>query len=161
MKKHNTGPKPELKTREALPKVRKEGNGVVLECPFCDIPHPVSVGQDAACGTTLRVTAVQTIIPTRTVNKRKLTCIKCGKSGGEMVPFNNGVVHLIDCMPGTKLMAQPPSNYSKWAKFIYGLPDGFRKRIERRTGTVKRIDEIDPQGKETGKTLGFIFYRGT
>lgn len=161
MKRPNNAPKPELKTREALPKVRKEGNGVILECPFCEIPHPVSVGQDSACGTTLRVTAVQTIIPTRTVNKRKLLCIKCGKSGGEMVPFNQGVVHLIDCMPGTKLMAQPPSNFSKMAKLVYGLSEGIRNVIEKRTGVVKRIDEIDLHGKETGKTLGFIFYRGT
>jgi hypothetical protein len=68
---------------------------------------------------------------------------------------------LIDCKPETKLMPQAPAHFSRWAKMVYGLPAWMRTRIEKTTGAAKRIDEIDPQGKETGKTLGFIFYRGT
>lgn len=160
MAKHSTGLKPEFKVREALPRVRDEKGGVLLECPFCEIPHTVGVGQDSACGTTLRVTAVQTIVPTRTVHKRGLKCFKCGKGGGEMVPFNQGFIHLIDCVPVTKLMAQPPKEFSRWAGMVYQFPEFLRKRVERVTGAVKRVDEIDPQGRETGKTLGYIFYRG-
>ena len=126
MKRISNTPKPELKTREALPRVKNEGKGVLLMCPFCEIPHPVSVGQDSACGTTLRVTAVQTIVPARTVHKRSLQCFKCGKSGGEMVPFNQGFIHLIDCVPGTKVMAEPPARFSRWAQMVSGLPAGMR-----------------------------------
>jgi hypothetical protein len=69
-------------------------------------------------------------------------------------------VHLVDCMPETKLMADAPKKFSWLAKLVYGLPEKLRSRIEKRTGAVKRIDEIDPKGKETGKTLGYIFYKG-
>lgn len=131
----------------------------MLLCPFCEIPHPVGVGKVSACGTELRVTAVQTLIPTRTVHKHNLTCFKCGKSGGEMVPFNEGYIHLIDCVPGTKVMAEPPGKFSPAAKFVYGLPVWMRSPIERYAGVVKRIDGIDAKGKETGETLGYIFYR--
>lgn len=158
---HKQGNRPDLKIREAVPKVKQEDGKALLMCPFCEISHPVAIGQDSPCGTTLRVTAVQTVIPLRTVHKRGLTCVKCGKGNGEMVPFNRGFVHLIDCTPGTKLMAEPPGQFSRWAQMVYKLPEWMRKSIEKRTGAVKRIDEIDPEGKETGNTLGYIFYRGT
>jgi len=160
MKRHQSAPRPEVSTREALPRVKEEKGGVILQCPFCEIPHPVSIGKDSPCGTTLRVTAVQTIIPKRTVNKRGLKCIKCGQGGGEMVPFNNGFIHLIECMPGVKLMTQAPEHFSRMAKLVYRLPPWARRGIEKRTGVARQIDEIDPEGRETGKTLGYIFHRG-
>lgn len=159
MAKHKTGYKPETKIREAAPKVMEIAGEMKIMCPFCEIPHPIAIGKQAPCGTQVKVTAVQITIPARTVHKYGMKCIKCGKSDGEMTPFNNGYVHLADCMPGTKLMADPPAQYSRWAKMIYTLPEWIRKLVEARTGAVKRVDEIDPQGQETGKTLGYIFYK--
>lgn len=160
MAKHNNGHRPDVKLREAPPKVKEDGTNVLIMCPFCDVPHPVSVGKQAACGTELRVTAVQTVIPARTVNKHKLVCFKCNQGGGEMVPFNQGFIHLIDCAPGTKLLAEPPTNFSRWASWVYNLPLNVRKKIEARTGVARKVEEIDPQGKPTGRTLGYLFYKG-
>lgn len=157
--KHNSGYKPETKLREAPPRVKELAGEMKLLCPFCPIPHPIAIGKQSPCGTQVKVTAVQIIVPARTVHKYDLKCIKCGKGGGEMTPFNNGYVHLQDCMPGTQLMADPPAQYSRLARFVYGLPEWIRKMVEARTGAVKRVDEIDPQGAETGKTLGYIFYK--
>ena len=160
MAKQHPSYRPEIKTREAPPKVKENGKEVLILCPFCPIPHPVAVGRASACGTQLRVTALQTIIPARTVHKKKLVCFKCNKGGGEMVFFNNGHLHLHDCKPDTPLLADPPKNFSRLAKFVYHLPTSLRKMIEKRAGLVKRVDEIDPQGTETGRTLGYIFYKG-
>jgi hypothetical protein len=158
--KRNPGYRPETKVREALPRVQETGGEVLLMCPFCQPPHPVAFGKPGACGTTLKVTAVQTVIPIRTVHKHKLICFKCGQGGGEMVPFNQGYLHLVDCVPGTRVLAEPPANFSRWAGWVYRMPEPLRERVERLTGAAKRIDEIDAQGKETGRTLGFIFHRG-
>lgn len=159
MAKHPTN-RPEYKIREAAPRVKENGREVLILCPFCPIPHPVAVGRTAACGTELRVTAVQTIIPARTVHKKKLVCFKCNESGGEMVHFNQGYIHLHDCKPDTPLLADPPKSFSRLARLVYGFPAPIRKMIERQTGLVKRVDEIDPAGTETGRTLGYIFYKG-
>lgn len=160
MAKHRTRVRPEVSVREAPPKVKEAAGNVMILCPFCEVPHPVAVGKPAACGTELRVTAVQTVIPVRTVRKHKLKCIKCNGEGGEMVPFNQGYIHLIDCAPGTKLLAEPPKSYSPAASLIYRLPAWLRKPIERRTGLARKVEEIDPQGQPTGRTLGYVFHRG-
>lgn len=158
--KHQPSYKPETRIREATPRVKENGHEALILCPFCKVPHPIAVGKPSACGTELRVTAVQTVFPARTVHKRKLVCFKCGKGGGEMVQFNQGFIHLHECMPGTQVLAEPPKNFSPLAGLIYQLPAGLRKVIEKRTGAVKRVDEIDLHGKPTGKTLGYIFYKG-
>jgi hypothetical protein len=31
--------------------------------------------------------------------------------------------------------------------------------VERRTGYAKPVTEVDPDGKDTGKTLGYFFYK--
>lgn len=157
MSKHH-GERPPLKIRELPPKVNMLENGAEVLCPFCEIPHPIMVGQDAACGTTMKVTAVQTVYPSRTVNKHGLICLKCGKGGGEMVKFNNGVIHLTDCTPGVKLMAMPP-RYSSLASIVYRLPVWARKPVEFRTGLAKQVKEIDAAGKETGRILGYFFFK--
>ena len=158
--KHKPTYQPETKTRESIPRVKETAKEVMLLCPFCPVPHPIAVGKAAPCGTTVQVKAVQTFIPIRTVNKRKLTCFKCGKSGGEMVPFNQGYLHLIDCMPGTHVLAEPPAEFSRLAAWVHGLPADVRGRVEKLTGESKKIEEIDPQGKVTGRVLGYIFHKG-
>jgi len=158
--KTNFKSKPEVKVRELPPRIKVMDDGVQISCPFCEIPHPIQVNQDSACGTSMRVTAVQTIYPARTVHKHNLICIKCKKSDGEMVSFNNGFVHLSDCSPGTKLIVNQPI-YSKWAELVYRMPPRLRKLIERNTGSAKEVKEIDAQGIDTGKVLGYFFFKGT
>jgi hypothetical protein len=150
--------RPETTIRELPPRLDQSGKDVALLCPFCTVPHPISVGRDTSCGTTLRVTAVQTILPARTVRKHELICVKCHKSGGEMIRFNNAYVHLIDCTPGTKLVAVPPK-FSRAAQFVHSLPLPLRRVVERRVGFAKSVEEVDPEGKETGRTLGYFFYK--
>lgn len=155
--KSNYSSKPEVQVRELPPKVNTLANGFQILCPFCDPPHPIMVGQDSACGTTMKVTAVQTIYPARTTKKHNLVCIKCSKGGGEMVKFNNSFVHAADCAPGTKLITVPPE-FSKLAKLIYHLPAWLRKQVEKLTGFAKEVKEVDAEGKETGVILGYFFY---
>lgn len=160
MSKRSAGYKPTVTARELPPKLGEVKGDVRTLCPFCEHPHPIAVGKISRCGTQLRVTAIQTVVPTRTVNKFNLKCIKCGQGGGKMVKFNEGYIHLHECTPNTTLLAEEPV-YSDWARFVYGLPDLIRKPIERRTGAARRVDQIDQDGKETGHVAGYFFYRGT
>lgn len=154
-----SGYKPATKVREAPPRAREIDGEMKLLCPFCAVPHPLSIGQASPCGTSLQINAVQIVVPVRTVRQYGLKCIKCGKSGGEMTPFNKGYTHLVDCMPQLPLLAEPPKKYSRLARWIYGLPGNLRTPLERFTGAVKRVDEIDSHGQDTGRTLGYIFYK--
>lgn len=159
MTKHNTT-RPEVQTRELLPRIVETGKEVRILCPFCEPPHPIAVGQDSACGTSLRVSAVQVIIPSRTVHRRNLICVKCHKSGGRMIKYFNGYVHLDECTPNTKLMTAPPE-FSKLAAAVFKLPPLLRGPLERRLGQAKQVKEVDPSGKDTGNILGYFFYRPT
>lgn len=153
--KHKTF-RPALTTRELSPKLRQTNSGIQILCPFCTPSHPIIPGQESTCGTILRVTAVQTVIPARTVRDKDLKCVKCHKSGGVMVRYMNGFIHLEDCAPGTKLLAQPPK-FNRLAGYVFNLPEKLRAQVEKRTGKAQRVDEIDADGKETGKTLGYFF----
>lgn len=104
------------------------------------------------------VSAVQTVYPTRTVNKYKLTCLKCGQSGGEMIRFNNGYIHLADCAPSVKLLATVPE-FSRLAKIVRRAPKWLSAIIERYLGKVQEVKEIDADGKDTGVTLGYFFLK--
>lgn len=149
-----------INVRRAVPKVEKTPKGVALLCPFCVPPHPLMPDQEARCGTIIEVNAVQMIVPVRTIRQKNLVCIKCGKGaeGGEMVRFNNGYVHLKECSPETKLITEPPK-FDIVAQIVYKMPTKIRAMIEKRTGAAKQVDEIDAQGKPTGKTLGYFFYK--
>lgn len=142
--------KPETKIREAIPKL-----GEQILCPFCIPTHPLAVGKDSACGTTLKVTAVQVVVPARTVHKYNLVCVKCGKSNGEMVKFNQGYIHLRECDPGTILLAETPQ-FTKWAALVFKLPEPIRKWIEKMTGIAREVRK-----KETDEVQGYFFYRNT
>ena len=158
MAKRSAGYKPAVKTRESEPRVNEIKGEVTLLCPFCEPPHPIAVGQDSACGTALLVKAVQVIYPTRTVNERGMICVKCKKGGGEMVKFNLGYVHLHECSPGTRLMAEAPK-FSRFARTVYGMPAWMRSPIEKRMGRARQVKEVDPQGVDTGNVLGYFFYK--
>jgi len=144
--------------RQLPPRTVEKKDEVQILCPFCIPSHPIAVGRESPCGTVLQVVAVQTIIPSRTVTKHKLVCVKCKKSGGQMVKYHQGYVHLHECTPNTKLITEPPE-FSKLAGFVYGLPERLRGRLEKRMGLAKQVKEVDPQGNDTGKVLGYFFYR--
>jgi hypothetical protein len=156
--KTKTLAKPEITLRQLPPKITETKNGAQILCPFCPIPHPIAIGKESVCGTTLHVTAMQTVLPARTVNKHKLVCFKCKQGGGEMVRFNQGFIHAVDCAPDTKLLAGPPE-FSRWARIVHQLPDWLRKPIEKRTGRADIVHEVDPEGTDTGKVLGYFFYK--
>lgn len=150
--------KPEVHVRESPPRVKELPSGVQVLCPFCDIPHPIMVGQDSPCGTTLKVTAVQTLLPARTTKKHGLKCMKCGQTGGEMIPLSGGFVHIADCAPGTRLLASPPP-FSRWAQLVHKFPKQLKTIIEKRTGFAKEVKEVTPEGAETGRVLGYFFFK--
>jgi hypothetical protein len=150
--------KPEVQVREAPPRVKELPTGMQILCPFCELPHPIQLGQDSPCGTTMKVTAIQTIFPARTAKKHGLKCMKCAQTGGEMIRFQGGFVHLADCTPGTKLLATPPP-FSRWAALIYKFPRQIRPIIEKRTGFAKQVKEVNPDGVETGRVLGYFFFK--
>jgi hypothetical protein len=149
----------EVKVRELPPKVSNTAKGVLVQCPFCDPTHVILPGVESPCGTTLRVTAVQTYLTSHTTKFNKIHCLKCGVVGGEMIKYRNGFVHISDCSPGTKLLTEIPP-LSNVAKVIFKLPVKLRTFIEKRTGAVKELQEIDEEGKPTGKILGHFFWKG-
>lgn len=76
-----------------------------------------------------------------------------------MVRSGNGFVHLDDCVPGTKVLTEPPPN-SKLAERIFNLKDGWLKKwLEKRWGTARCVKEIDVEGNETGKILSYFFQK--
>jgi hypothetical protein len=148
----------DFKVREQPPKLNPTKNGVQVLCPFCNPPHALIPGEAAVCGTTLRVTAVQPILIAHASKFNKIKCLKCHQFGGEMVMYNTGYIHLADCMPGTRLLTQPPK-FSKNAKMVFGLPKGLRDFVEKSTGKVQQVREIDAEGTETGRILGYFFLK--
>lgn len=157
-KQHPPQHRPEVLTRELPPKVEQSKSGASILCPFCAIPHPIHLGDQAPCGTSLRVTAVQAILPEKTVKKHNLSCLKCHEGGGEMVPFNQGYVHLHDCTPGTRMLVAAP-RFSPVAKVVYKAPKWLHALSEKWLGKAEKVLEVDGEGKETGKVLGYFFLK--
>lgn len=151
--------KSDVKTRELPPKVVKTKKGVMIQCPFCNPPHAILPGVESQCGTTLKVTAVQKYLNSHATRHNQLHCLKCGQVGGEMVRYRNGFVHMQECAPETKLMTEIPP-LSNAARLVYKLPPKLRALIEKRTGEVKELQEIDKEGKPTGVVLGHFFWKG-
>jgi len=159
MTKHKPTRSP-ITTREAMPiATRKKGGGVELICPFCQPRHALIPGKASACGTEIKVTAMQRMITPRIARQNNVVCIKCGKAaGGPLVQCMNGFMHSHDCAPGIVILSEPPK-YDKAAEYVFKLPDKIRKMIEKRTGEAKMIEEVDPSGKNTGNVLGYIFHK--
>lgn len=159
--KRTTSHQYDIKFREQAPILQKVKTGTLLMCPFCPQPHPLWPGQEAECGTQIVVKAVQTVVPEKRAKRDKIVCLKCHQSeGGDMVRFMNGWIHVHDCAPGMSFLVAPPK-FSKLAGFAYGLGEenALRRMIEARNGKAQIVKELDAQGKETGKTLGHIFYK--
>jgi hypothetical protein len=160
--KHTTSHQYDVRVREDTPKLQKTKVGTELLCPFCEMPHPLWPGEVSSCGTTVKVTAIQTVIPEKRAKKDKILCLKCKKSvGGDMVQFMTGFIHLLDCDPTTKLIASLPE-FSNLAKFTFGFKENspIRKMIEKRYGKAKVVSEIDASGNDTGKIRGYFFHKG-
>jgi hypothetical protein len=149
----------EIKTREVAPKVVETKKGTIIECPFCQPSHPILPGVASECGTVLKVTAVQQYLTSHATRNNKIRCLKCGETSGEMIRYRSGFVHMQECKPGTKLLTQIPK-MSIVAKVVYKLPAKLRALIEKRTGQVKELQEIDVNGVQTGKILGHFFWKG-
>ncbi len=133
----------------------KDGNATLL-CPFCKPTHPLRADGATACGTVVRVQAVQTTYKAKYA-KRNMVCVKCGKSGGEMVSWQGtAYIHVHDCMPGTVTLPEPPT-YSKIAQLAYGLPDWTKPFTSRMFGKAMKVDEVDQNGNRTGVILGYAF----
>ena len=144
--------------RVAVPRMVKDENGnAILLCPFCKPTHPLNPSMPALCGTTLVLTAEQTII--RAKYNKDIVCVKCGEGGGEMVMFQNSYIHSHDCKPGVMAMTNPPK-YSKIAEKIYAIKNDFIKNfIEKFIGRAMPVEEIDTKGKKTGVILGYFFWK--
>lgn len=87
-----------------------------------------------------------------------IVCLKCHESGGEMVQYMNGFVHLTDCNPNTRLLPQIP-NFNILAGVVFRMPTGLRAGIEKVFGHAQAVEEIDQEGKKTGKVLGYFFMK--
>lgn len=144
-----------IRTRESLPVVINKQ----IMCPFCNPPHPIAPDKLANCGTRLKVSAEQMVILAHTVKEKRYKCLKCGEGGGEMVMSGTGFVHLVECKPDLKLLNEPPP-VSERARFVFHLPEKVRKLFEKYTGEAKELHEIDERGNDTGKVLGYFFYKG-
>lgn len=75
-----------------------------------------------------------------------------------MVRYNNSTIHLIDCRPDVQLAATLPK-FSNFAKFVFRLHPKIQKIFQKWTGIAKDVKEVDAKGIETGKILGYFFYK--
>jgi hypothetical protein len=157
MSHKHSGIRPDIRTREALPIAKQMKSGSQLLCPFCTPTHPLALGESSACGTTIKVTAVQIIIPSRIARINHTVCIKCHREGhGDMVRYGNAYVHLENCDPKTRLLSAMPNN-NVFAKIVFKLPKGLRRQIEKTTGTAQQVREVDDKGVETGRVIAHFF----
>jgi hypothetical protein len=156
--RHGSLPKPPFRIREAFPKMVRTDQGVQIVCPFCTPAHPLTPGEPASCGTTLKLTAEQRILPSRITRMNHVKCLKCQQEGGEMIQYMNGFVHLEECNPKTRLLPDLPK-FNPMAGIVIKMPGGIRKLIEKSTGVSQAVHEIDGSGNVTGKVLGHFFMK--
>lgn len=155
---HKSNSKMPFDQRAAVPLVSKDAKGnPILMCPFCKPSHQLILGSSSACGSELQIRAVQTVYHAK--YNGGMICAKCGKSKGNMVRFQNAFVHIDDCSPGVVAMTEPPK-YSKLAGLVFKLPPKPRALFEKYMGKARPVDEVLPDGKRTGVTLGYFFYKG-
>ena len=148
---------PDIISREKPPLAVATKKGIELRCPFCDDHHVLRPDKEAECGTRISVMATQEVLPARFVRLKNLVCIKCHQTGGDMVRYRNGYVHLTDCTPGTRLIQELPK-FSPFAGAVFKTPARVRGLLERFTGQADQVLEIDELGEKTGKVLGYFFY---
>jgi len=150
--------KPPYRQRTAVPKLAKGENGSnILLCPFCADPHPIMPFVASPCGTMVTFYAEQTIY--RAKADKRFVCAKCGEGNGEMVKWNDAFIHVPDCKPEVKTLLEPPT-YSKLARYIHNMRDGKIKGFSQRVfGRTVAVEEVTPDGKLTGRVLGYFFQR--
>lgn len=148
--------RPPSATRERVPLFREVSGNTMVLCPFCDPPHPIWPDKISDCGTMLKVMAVQQVFTSRTLKKADVVCIRCGKGGGAMVAYGRGFVHTENCNPERRLLTSVPV-YSEWARRVYNMPKRLNAIIQKFTGPVIQVHEVDEFGKETGNVLGYYF----
>lgn len=146
-----------IRTRRAVPGVEHKNGNPAIMCPFCKPSHPIFMDRSSHCGTIVEVSAVQTVF--RAKFEKKMVCLKCGHGGGEMVLFQNAFIHTHDCAPGTVVFAEQPS-YSKWAEYVYKLPEFVKKPLEKRIGKAKPVSVLKEDGSPTDKIAGYFFWKG-
>ena len=153
---HKKGNRPNYTTRERVPILSRDGQGnALLLCPFCTPAHPINPESASTCGTILQVRALQTIYKAKKYGNE--VCVKCGKGGGEMVMFQGALLHTNDCMPGVVALSTPPK-FSKLAKALFGLRDGWiKKNLEGIFGEAVPVEEVLPSGERTGVIFGYFF----
>lgn len=150
--------KPPITQRVDIPRVAKNEHGAtILLCPFCQPSHPLRTDGETACGTMLRVQAVQTVYDAR--HAKKLVCAKCGKGGGKMVAWNGAYVHLEQCVEGVVTMTEQPK-FTKVAEYVYKSPKWAKQIIEKYAGRATPVNEVSPNGERTGNVLGYFFWKG-
>lgn len=151
--------RPDVRTREALPKVENGKKGVAVLCPFCKPSHAILPGVRSPCGTILDIKAIQPILLAHTARRDGVKCLKCGETGKEMIQYHEGFICLEDCRPNLKLVTEHPP-LSNVARFVHGLPAKLRAMVEKRLGIVIELKDFDKEGNVTGKTLGYFFSKG-
>lgn len=154
--------KPQTTTRENAVRIFKTEKGFRIMCPFCNPAHPLEAGRVAPCGTVLKMTAVQEVVSGRSARLSGLVCLKCHKTGGgDLIHWQNGYVHKDDCNPEQALLVVPP-RFSWWAGIRYRVSDWFKNRkvMAFVRGNAQRVKEINPEGVETGRILGYVFVEG-
>jgi hypothetical protein len=142
------------RTREQVPSVQATKEGSQILCPFCKPTHPLAPSEPSSCGTILKLTAVQTIVPSRVARINKIVCVKCHQGGGDMVQYMSGYIHLIECDPKTRLLPTMPE-FNWFAGLVFNSK--IRQTLEKYTGIAQQVREIDQKGTETGKILGYFF----
>lgn len=132
--------------------------GVQILCPFCVPAHVLTPGVPSTCGTILKLTAEQRILPSRITRMNHIKCLKCHQEGGEMIQYMNGFIHLEDCNKETRLLPDLPA-FSFWARLVFSMPAKIRKQVEKVTGLSQAVHEIDREGNMTGRVLGHFFMK--
>lgn len=147
---------PQVTERYGTPRIQKGDDGnPVMFCPFCRPSHELLPVGVSACGTQLQVRAVQVVYHAR--YNKEVVCIKCQRGGGDLVQFNNAMIHINDCMPGVATFIDPPK-FSRMASLVFKLPSKIKSFAEKYLGETKAVEEVDEKGVRTGKTLGHFFY---
>lgn len=118
-----------VKHRSKPPIFDMKPKGMIISCPFCEQPHPISIQEVAACGTVLRVEAVQEMW-------KNTTCALCGENDGErMVQIGDQYRHTHQCVDGKKILLIPPKPRLS-ARLAHKMPRGFHIFCYKRFGKV-------------------------
>jgi len=147
------------RVREMAPVLREDGKTAQVLCPYCKPSHLLIPGQPSLCGTSIKITAVQTIYTGRFIAENGILCAKCRQGGGEMVAYRNVYTHIPDCKPDTFLLPELPK-FQPFAGVVFRMKDGkVKEAIERRLGLAQIVKETNSEGQPTGKVLGYFFLK--